>query len=124
MTGATNLLRQIHQSFIQNGRVSSQAFRPTPKDSYLLSVYNGDDISPQDAFKHYTMTLALGSCRVLAVTQAECDGCHLPVRSDPAPFKEHCVIDFSKMSDSQRRKTSGRLRNYAIARDWLYKDLQ
>ena len=42
MTPDTLLLRQIHPGFIQGGRVTSQAFRPTPKDEFLLSVDNGD----------------------------------------------------------------------------------
>ena len=47
MTGTTLLLRQIHPSFVQDGRVTSQAFRPTPKDESLLSVYDGDQITPE-----------------------------------------------------------------------------
>jgi hypothetical protein len=42
MTEATLLLRQVHPSFIQHGRVTSQVFRPTLKDKRLLSVYDGD----------------------------------------------------------------------------------
>ena len=45
MTSETLLLRQIHPSFVQKGRVTSQAFRPTPKDEHLLSVDNGDKIA-------------------------------------------------------------------------------
>ncbi|OQC41352.1 MAG: hypothetical protein BWX66_00754 [Deltaproteobacteria bacterium ADurb.Bin058] len=44
----TLLLRQIHPDFIQNQRVSSQAFRPTPKDERKLSVYDGDLITPAE----------------------------------------------------------------------------
>jgi hypothetical protein len=42
---STLLLRQIHPGFFQYGRPSSQAFRPTPKDEKMLSVYDGDMIS-------------------------------------------------------------------------------
>lgn len=42
MTPDTLLLHQIHPSFIQYGRVTSQAFRPTPKDEGFLSVDDGD----------------------------------------------------------------------------------
>jgi hypothetical protein len=54
MTGATFLLRQVHPSFVQAGRVTSQAFRPTPKDRSLLSVYDGDQITPEAAWIHFT----------------------------------------------------------------------
>ncbi len=71
MTDSTLMLRQIHKNFIQNGRVSSQAFRPTPKDKNLLSVYNGDAIQAKDAFTHYTEILDMSSCEIMAVTGNE-----------------------------------------------------
>ena len=39
MNPTTRRLRQIPPAFVQNGRVSSAAFRPTPKDVRRLSVY-------------------------------------------------------------------------------------
>ena len=54
MTGDTLLLRQIHPSFVQDGRVTSQAFRPTPKDDAQLSAYDGDQITPVAAWLNYT----------------------------------------------------------------------
>ena len=42
MTDETLLLRQVHPSFLQDGVVSSQVFRPTPKDECKLSAYDGD----------------------------------------------------------------------------------
>ena len=53
MTDDTLLLRQIHPSFVQSGRVTSQAFRPTPKDEFLLSVYDGDRIEAQASWRHF-----------------------------------------------------------------------
>ena len=53
MNSQTLLLRQIHPSFIQQGRVTSQAFRPTPKDEMKLSVYDGDQMTPEEAFEHF-----------------------------------------------------------------------
>ena len=42
MTEGLRLLhRQVHPSWIQEGRITSQAFSPTPKDLGLLSVYLG-----------------------------------------------------------------------------------
>ena len=52
MNNETLLLRQIHPSFIQAGHITSQAFRPTPKDQNKLSVYDGDQISAEDAWQH------------------------------------------------------------------------
>ena len=39
MNENTLLLRQIHPAFIQQNTITSQAFRPTPKDEKLLSVF-------------------------------------------------------------------------------------
>ena len=57
----TLLLRQVHPSFVQAENVSaqvfytlmqglavtSQVFKPTPKDENQLSVYNGDKFTPE-----------------------------------------------------------------------------
>jgi len=37
---STLLHRQVNPAFVQSGRVTSQAFKPTPKDQGLLSVYD------------------------------------------------------------------------------------
>ena len=121
MNDTTKMLRQVHPNFLQNGRVSSQAFRPTHKDENLLSVYNGDDINPENAFIHYTEVIGKSSCGVLAVTCGECNSCCLPVKRDPTPFKAHCIIDFTGKTTAQRRKLSGVLRDFSIKRGWLYR---
>ena len=54
MTPQTLLLRQIHPSFIQAERITSQAFRPTPKDENKLSVDNGDQISADAAWQRFS----------------------------------------------------------------------
>ena len=120
MTGDTLLLRQIHPSFVQAGRVTSQAFRPTPKDDSLLSVYDGDLISAEKAWIHFTTQENCASVGVLAVTVDECTSEGLTTRPEPAPFPEHAVIDFSTFSDSQREKKSKKLKAKAEARGWLY----
>jgi hypothetical protein len=52
MTPQTRLLRQIHPSFVQAGRVTSQAFRPTPKDDNHLSVVDGNRLCKQFSIDH------------------------------------------------------------------------
>ena len=101
MTGATFLLRQVHPSFVQAGFVTSQAFRPTPKDESELSVYDGDQITPENAFIHYTTQLKSISVGTVAVTVEECTEESLPVRPDPEPFPEHAVIDFGGLYSSR-----------------------
>ena len=120
MTGGTLFLRQIHPSFVQAGRVTSQAFRPTPKDDSLLSVYDGDMISAEKAWIHFTNQDNCASVGVLAVTCDECVAEGLTARPDPAPFPEHAVIDFTGFSDNQREKKSKKLKAKAEDRGWQY----
>lgn len=104
MNDATLLLRQIHPAFVQDGRVSSQAFRPTPKDAHRLSAYDGDRIESQAAFFHYTVTLGLLSVGVMAVTQSECAGLELPVYPDSVPFPEQVLSIFRPLVKAPWRK--------------------
>lgn len=120
MTGETLLLRQIHPSFVQAGRVTSQAFRPTPKDHSRLSMYDDDQITPELAWLHYTTVLLLASAGAMSLTVAECDAESLPVLPDPEPFPEHVVVDFVGLTDRQCEKKSKKLRAIAELRGWLY----
>ena len=121
MNNETLMLRQINPGFIQGDQVSSQAFRPTPKDKRRLSVYDGDQLAPQVAYKHYTNMLSLSSAGVMAVSVAECGKLELPVRPDPEQFPEHAVIDFSEFSGSRVEKKAKLLRAMAKQRGWLYR---
>lgn len=120
MTPATRLLRQINPSFVQDGRVTSQAFRPTPKDEKRLSVYDGDRIQAQAAWQHF---MAMPDCRsagVLAVTHAECAAEQLPVIADGVPFPEHVAIDFSAFVKNEVEKKAKVLTRMAQKRGWLF----
>jgi hypothetical protein len=120
MTGTTLLLRQVHPSFVQAGRVTSQAFRPTPKDNSLLSVYDGDQITPEKSRAHFTSQDNCKSCGVMAVTVDECSAEDLPTRADPAPFPEHAVVDFNGIADGQIERKGKKLKAKAEIRSWLY----
>lgn len=120
MNAETLLLRQINPSWVQNNRVTSQAFRPTPKDANLLSAYNGDLTTPERAWQHFTAQLAHASIGVYAVTHAECSALQLAARPDITEFHEHAVIDFTGVGSSAAEKKSKVLRNHAQDRGWLY----
>jgi len=121
MRDETRLLRQVHPQFVQQGTPSSQVFRPTPKDEKLLSVYDGDQIDPSDAFEHYTNRLGLDSIGILAVTVGECETCELQPRPDPEAFREHVVIDFSEYGEKDIKKKAKQLKAFANRRGWLYR---
>lgn len=124
MDSDTLLLRQIHPSFVQNGRPTSQAFRPAPKDECFLSVDDGSKISPRASWERFTKTPECRSAGVMAVTYSECSEQGLPVIADGDPFPEHCSIDFSNLTKGTVEKKAKILVRRAAERDWLFKDIQ
>lgn len=120
MRPETLLLRQINPSFIQNGRVTSQAFRPTPKDDSQLSVYNGELITPEKSWRHFTLNPLCRSSGVMAVSKSQCDEQEIPVIDDAITFPEHAYLDFSNMSKRDIERKAKVLTSKAQARDWLY----
>lgn len=117
----TPLLRQIHPSFVQLGRPTSQAFRPTPKDEFHLSVDDGSRIDPKASWERFTSNLNFHSTGVMAITLAECSAQELPVIEDGIPYPEHCSIDFSSLTRGTIEKRAKVLVRHAIQRDWLFK---
>ena len=117
----TLLYRQVHPSWMQNGRVTSQVFKPTPKDDKYLSVYNGDLTTSVLAWGHYTKQLNHPSIGVLAVTVEECTATGLSAKPEPKPFKEHAIIDYNTCaSNSVVANKAKQLRAFAIKRDWCH----
>lgn len=123
MNQDTLLYRQIPAIYVkQDGHVSSLAFRPMPKDQCMLSVYDGDKITPKDAYVHFVQTLGCSSVGILAVNVAECKTESLAVREDYGTHPYHALIDFSGKKNNECRKISERLREKAVHRDWLYRE--
>lgn len=123
MNDTTFLLSHIHPCFEQDGHPSSQAFRPAPKEEQKLSVYNGDLISPVDAWDPYTKDLKLRSSGALALSMAEYGSLELPVPPDPDPFPEHVLIDLSTPSKSATEKKAKLPKAKTEPRGWLYKEI-
>lgn len=121
MTGNSLIHRQVHPSWVQQGRVTSQAFRPTPKDEKRLSAYDGDRISAESAWRHYVQELGYNSSGVLAVVVSECKAQQLAVTPDPEPFPEHVLIDFTGLSENEIKKKAKLLKAAAEARGWQYR---
>lgn len=122
MNSETLLLRQIHPRFVQRDRVTSQAFTPRATDGNRLSVYDGDQIGPEAAWRHYTTRQSLESAGVMAVTLAECTALDLSVRSAPEPFPEHAVIEFGALGRNAINRAAKRLRDAASKRGWRFRE--
>ena len=120
----TWLLRQIPRNWVKAEHVTSQAFRPTQKDRGRLSVYDGDRITPRDAWRHYTTGLGFQSVGVVAVTVAECVEKSLTVDEDSLPnFQEHILIDFRKITTTMSvGRIAKELRASANLRGWLFRE--
>ncbi|XZF13494.1 hypothetical protein ACTHGU_17075 [Chitinophagaceae bacterium MMS25-I14] len=130
MDSETILLRQIHPTFVQADNVSvqafsvtSQAFKPTPKDEGKLSVYNSEKFTPESSYNHFTSG-EFKSSGVLGVSKAECNAEELNCIEDNNPFDGHTYIDFTALSGNQIEKKAKKLRNAALTRGWLYREMQ
>ncbi|WP_063888560.1 hypothetical protein [Burkholderia ubonensis] len=114
------LFRQVHPSWVQNGRPSSQTFQPTPKDENRLSVYDSALMTAQASYDYHTTELKLSSVGVLGVTVAEVVAAQRTFTRDGVPIAAHGFIDFEGLSNGQAKKVAQRLQQAALARPWLY----
>lgn len=119
MDGDTILLRHVVSDWIVDGRLSSQAFRPFSGDS--LSTYDGDMISPEEAYRHYTEVLCNRSVGVYGITCDEVKEQNLGIIEDRVPYKEHISVDFRGVGSNGRKSKSRKLASYAKDRGHLYK---
>lgn len=108
--------------FLDGDRLSSQVFRPTPKDAGKLSIARSARVSAADHQAEFTAG-GLGSVGVWAVTVAEVDaqglravhdehGPHAPV---PCP-RGHGFLDFRGLGGGAVRRVAAGLRDRAAAR--------
>ena len=120
------LFRQVHPSFIRDGRPSSQAFRPTTKDAGKLSVARSALTTAAGAYDHHTQSLALASAGSWGITVGECKTEELPVFPDPlttpgpVPDAAHAVVDFAAFSKGKAEAKGLRLARQASERGRLH----
>lgn len=122
MNDETLLFRQVSPTFIKDGRVTSQAFTPTEKDDWKLSVYDGEKFSAKASWKHFITNTNGDSVGVLAITVNECASQELEVILDNNTFEGHVSIDFSRLTKNQAKKRARILVKAAIKRGWQYRD--
>jgi hypothetical protein len=117
------LWRNVHPTWIDNGAMTSQAFRPTGKDAGRLSTARSGVVTAQEHFTEHTESRGLESAGVWAISVGEASELELPCMYDehspslpqPAP-KGHTSIDFSGLSGGETRKKAGALRDRAESR--------
>jgi hypothetical protein len=115
------LHRQVHPSWIRDGRITSQAFRPTKKDDKKLSIDRGSLTDPANAFREYVKQ-GRASVGVWSVTVGECGGAKVKAYPDPLPDDPaHGVIDFSSLPSNSAIEAAGdRLARAARERNASY----
>jgi hypothetical protein len=100
------LLRQVPPAWLQDGRVTSQAFKPMPKDQGLLSVSRGSRISPEAAYDRHVNVLGFKSAGVWCITVQDCSDEELRVYADPIdepphPDPAHALVDFRHLAEKR-----------------------
>ena len=117
MNSETLLYRVVHPAHVQEGTITSQVFRPWTADGEPLSVFNGDQLTPQDALERLPHNYSIAG--VVAVSVAECQILELPVTQRDNDSPEHAVIDFTGLSRNRVRRKAHFLKEFASARGWL-----
>lgn len=121
MRPETVLLRQVHPNFLSGGELTSQAFVPNSGDNNKLSVYDGDQITAEHSYTHYTVSQNKQSSGVWGLSCADVAAVGLTSAPDPLPhFPSHALVDFAACSEKQSRKLAKRLKSFAVARGCLY----
>jgi hypothetical protein len=130
------LYRQVHPNHISEGRATSAAFNPTPKDEGKLSVDDARMVTAEASWSHFTGNLGFQSGGTWAVSLEEVgESGSLEVIPDPIvdlvfPNKTnqaHCAINFNLPSSSgelltkgERKRLAQRLAIHATARGCLW----
>lgn len=114
------LWRQIHPSWVTDGRATSQAFKPTPKDNSKLSVSRSSKVSAKESFDYHTNELQLTAVFTLAVTAAEADESGFKVFDDSevedVKTPGHAYIGTQGCSNGEVKKQSKGLARAANTR--------
>ena len=128
MNDTTLLYRQVHPNHVRMDQgmahITSQVFRPTPKDNGKLSMYDGDQMGADASWQHFTQRHP--SAGVMAVTVEECAGEGLSVLPDTNEFPEHVQVVFedpegNRLSRKRIEGISKRLKAAAERRGWQYR---
>ncbi len=113
---AVLLLRVVNPRWVQAGKVTSQVFAEF--DGKPISMFDGSMISAKDAFDRFSEEHdAFG---VIGITVGELRSAGVEIIEDRKPYVEHISIRLPDVSRSEKKRISGRLRDVAMARGWLY----
>lgn len=115
--------RNVHPSWIDSGKVTSQAFRPTPKDTGKLSGARQEKVTADKHFHEFTTELNLVSTGIWAISVGEAQREHVrcvyDAESDSKPNPcptGHTYLDYRVHTGGKIRKIASALRDRAEER--------
>ncbi len=115
-----SLHRQVHPAWIQEGRVTSQAFKPTPRDRGCISVHRGTKVTAEEAYNRYTGrghdSIGVLSLTVADFTAEQRQCLDAPDDEDDA----HAYVDFHGLGSKTLDKCAARLAKLARDRGWSF----
>ncbi|MFJ9088713.1 hypothetical protein ACIRL3_40525 [Streptomyces sp. NPDC102384] len=121
------LWRQVHPIWVHDGRVTSQLFSPTPKDTGELSVTRSSVVTAEAAHHHHTEVVGLKSIGVYGVDVAEVQEVGLNAvddsRVDDGVERPpgHAFVDFKAVSGvKQQKRRASALRDKAEKHGWQH----
>jgi len=121
------LFRQAHPTFLQEGRLTSQLFKPTPKDQLRPSAYRSARTTAEASYIFHTKTLGFEAAGTWAVSVAECNVIGTLPMADPItepPEKAndaHVVLDMTHLvTRKEIEKAAAKLAEAARLRGRLF----
>lgn len=114
------LWRNVHPDWVDDGVLSSQAFRPNSGDDGQMSVGRSSVVSASDHFSEY-VAVPNKSGGIWALSVQEVDDQSLRVvddsKADPPPLLTgHAYVDFRDVGGKQEKKRGAKLRDRAAER--------
>jgi hypothetical protein len=121
------LHRNVHPSWMDDGKPSSLAFSPSAKDEGKLSVDREKVDTAKASFLRHTDEKGLQSSAVFSVSAGEFRNQNIDCFEDPISAEEgavenlaHCYADYSGLSKKQAKLTARRIRDAATKRGRTY----
>lgn len=121
------LFRQAHPKFLVEGRVTSQLFKPTPKDEGKPSAYRSGITTAEESFRFHTLTLGFEAAGTWAISVSESRAVGVPPVADPITEPEekanaaHVVLDMTHLDTRGAvEKVATRLAEAARRRGRIY----
>jgi hypothetical protein len=110
------LLRSVHPSWVDQGKPTSLAFKPTGKDAGCLSVARSTVVTPQEHFDEFTGHLGLSSDGIWGVSVDEVQSASSRAiddqlsssRPDPCP-RGHSYVDYRDLDTGGAIKSRARV---------------